>query len=44
MRDDHPPRFVKVYGQLRKALTDAAQAYAADVVEGRFPAEEQTYH
>jgi 3-methyl-2-oxobutanoate hydroxymethyltransferase len=44
MRDDHPPRFVKVYGQLRKALTDAAQAYAADVVEGRFPAEEHTYH
>jgi 3-methyl-2-oxobutanoate hydroxymethyltransferase len=38
------PRFTKQYLDLRKALGDAARAYADEVVGGAFPAEEHTFH
>jgi 3-methyl-2-oxobutanoate hydroxymethyltransferase len=37
------PKFVKKYADLRTILTDAAKAYADDVREGRYPAEEHSY-
>ncbi|MGY1435312.1 3-methyl-2-oxobutanoate hydroxymethyltransferase [Streptomyces reniochalinae] len=37
------PRFVQRYADLRGALTDAARAYAEDVVSGAFPASEHSY-
>ncbi|MEU5833654.1 3-methyl-2-oxobutanoate hydroxymethyltransferase [Streptomyces diacarni] len=37
------PRFVKRYADVRGALTDAARAYAEDVVSGAFPAAEHSY-
>jgi 3-methyl-2-oxobutanoate hydroxymethyltransferase len=37
------PRFVKRYADLRGTLTKAAAAYADDVREGRYPAEEHSY-
>jgi len=38
------PRFAKQYADMRTVLRDAAQAYAADVVNGQFPAPEHTFH
>ena len=38
------PRFVKHYADLRSALGDAAQAFAADVRDQEFPGEEHTFH
>jgi len=38
------PRFVKHYADLRRALGDAAQAFAADVRDQEFPGEEHTFH
>ena len=38
------PRFAKQYADMRTVLRDAAQAYAADVVTGQFPAPEHTFH
>lgn len=43
LRTGRTPRFVKAYGDLRGALTEATKAFAADVVDGSFPAEEHTY-
>jgi 3-methyl-2-oxobutanoate hydroxymethyltransferase len=37
------PRFVKRYASLRDEMIHAVSAYAADVRERRFPAEEHTY-
>ena len=37
------PRFVKKYADLRGTLIDAAQAYAADVESGAFPASEHSF-
>ena len=37
------PKFVKKYADLRTVLGDAARAYADDVREGRYPAEEHSY-
>jgi 3-methyl-2-oxobutanoate hydroxymethyltransferase len=37
------PKFVKKYADLRTILGDAARAYADDVREGRYPAEEHSY-
>ena len=37
------PKFVKRYRQLGDAIRAAAQEYAAEVKEGRFPAAEHTY-
>jgi 3-methyl-2-oxobutanoate hydroxymethyltransferase len=38
------PRFAKQYADMRSVLRGAAQAYAADVVNGQFPAPEHTFH
>jgi 3-methyl-2-oxobutanoate hydroxymethyltransferase len=38
------PRFVKQYLQLRELLGGAAKAFAEDVAQGAFPAEEHTFH
>jgi 3-methyl-2-oxobutanoate hydroxymethyltransferase len=38
------PRFVKHYADLRGALGEAAQAFAADVRDREFPGEEHTFH
>jgi 3-methyl-2-oxobutanoate hydroxymethyltransferase len=38
------PKFVKRYADVAGVLGDAARAFAQEVVEGRFPAEEHTYH
>lgn len=37
------PKFVKKFGAVATAIEDAIRAYAEDVSEGRFPAEEHTY-
>ncbi|MBV8939742.1 MAG: 3-methyl-2-oxobutanoate hydroxymethyltransferase, partial [Alphaproteobacteria bacterium] len=37
------PRFVKSYGALGEMLSRAAEAYAAEVRAGRFPAAEHIY-
>jgi 3-methyl-2-oxobutanoate hydroxymethyltransferase len=37
------PRFVKQYADLHGALSDAARAFATEVAEGVFPAEEHTF-
>ena len=41
--DGPGPKFVKRYADLRAVLTGAARAYADDVREGRYPAEEHGY-
>ncbi|MEV8523336.1 MULTISPECIES: 3-methyl-2-oxobutanoate hydroxymethyltransferase [unclassified Streptomyces] len=38
------PRFTKQYVNLRQSLGDAAKAFADEVVQGAFPAEEHTFH
>jgi len=38
-----PPRFVRRYADLRAATVEAARAYAADVISGRFPGEAESY-
>ncbi|MFF8639680.1 MULTISPECIES: 3-methyl-2-oxobutanoate hydroxymethyltransferase [unclassified Streptomyces] len=38
------PRFVKQYADLRGVMTDAAKAFADDVVGGAFPAAEHAVH
>ncbi|MEV8531239.1 3-methyl-2-oxobutanoate hydroxymethyltransferase [Streptomyces sp. NPDC051211] len=38
------PRFVKQYADLRGTMTDAARAFAEDVVGGTFPQEEHSVH
>ncbi len=43
LRSGKAPRFVKKYADLRGTLTDAAQAYAADVESGAFPAAEHSF-
>lgn len=37
------PKFVKQYADLRGVLGEAARAYAADVLDGSFPAPEHTF-
>jgi 3-methyl-2-oxobutanoate hydroxymethyltransferase len=44
LREGQVPRFVKRYADLRGVLTEAAKAYAADVVGGTFPAAEHAFH
>lgn len=41
--DQKQPRFVKQYAQVGTVISDALAAYRADVVNGRFPADEHTY-
>ncbi|MFG2496442.1 3-methyl-2-oxobutanoate hydroxymethyltransferase [Streptomyces caniferus] len=38
------PKFVKQYLQMRELLSDAAKAFAEEVVTGEFPAEPHTFH
>lgn len=38
------PKFVKRYVDLRTVLTEAAQAFATEVADGRYPTEEHSYH
>jgi 3-methyl-2-oxobutanoate hydroxymethyltransferase len=37
------PRFVKQYADLRSTITEAAQSFRREVLEGTFPAEEHTF-
>jgi len=39
-----PAKFVRRYADLHTVVTDAVAAWAADVREGSFPAEAETYH
>ena len=41
--DGHAARFVKRYGDIRKAMIDGVTAYAADVRERRYPEPEHGY-
>jgi 3-methyl-2-oxobutanoate hydroxymethyltransferase len=41
--DDFEPRFVKRYAHLRREMEQAVSAFAQDVRERRFPAEEHCY-
>ena len=43
LRGGRAPRFVKKYADLRGALSQAAQEYAADVAAGTFPAPEHSF-
>lgn len=43
LRAGKAPRFVKKYADLRGTLLEAAQAYAADVESGAFPAAEHSF-
>jgi 3-methyl-2-oxobutanoate hydroxymethyltransferase len=43
LNDDRRYRFVKRYADLRSELRGAAEAYAADVEAGRFPAQEHSF-
>jgi 3-methyl-2-oxobutanoate hydroxymethyltransferase len=43
MGDGRMPKFVKRYGDLRRALLDATKSYAEDVVSGAFPTDEHSY-
>ncbi|MEU6214268.1 3-methyl-2-oxobutanoate hydroxymethyltransferase [Streptomyces sp. JL4002] len=38
------PKFVKQYAKLRETMTDAAKAFAEDVVGGSFPQEQHSFH
>jgi 3-methyl-2-oxobutanoate hydroxymethyltransferase len=43
LTEGHLPRFVKRYANLSREIRDALEAYASDVRQGAFPAEEHTY-
>jgi 3-methyl-2-oxobutanoate hydroxymethyltransferase len=42
--NEHAPRFVQPYADLRTVMTDAVRAWAGDVVSGAYPDEEHSYH
>ncbi|MBU1227010.1 MAG: 3-methyl-2-oxobutanoate hydroxymethyltransferase [Actinobacteria bacterium] len=42
--DRHLPKFVRKYADLGEAAVEALQAFFADVLDGSFPAEAETYH
>jgi 3-methyl-2-oxobutanoate hydroxymethyltransferase len=42
--EDFRPKFVRRYAELGAAVRDAAARYAADVVEGRFPTDQESFH
>ncbi|UJW33155.1 3-methyl-2-oxobutanoate hydroxymethyltransferase [Saccharothrix sp. AJ9571] len=44
LRRGKAPRFVKRYGDLAGALSDAATAFAADVRRGEFPTPDHSFH
>jgi 3-methyl-2-oxobutanoate hydroxymethyltransferase len=41
--EGHVPRFAKRYASVKQAMVEGVRAYAADVRERRFPADEHTY-
>lgn len=41
--NEHPPRFVQPYADLRTVMTDAVRAWAGDVVSGAFPDAAHSY-
>ena len=41
--DEFRPKFVKRFGELRKPVSDAVEAYAAAVREGTFPGKEHSF-
>ncbi len=43
LRDGQLPRFVKQYADMRKVMSDAAQAFAEDVESGLFPGPNHTF-
>ncbi len=43
LREGQIPRFVKRYADLRGVMTEAAKAFATDVVGGQFPSHEHAY-
>jgi len=40
----HPAKFVRPYAGLRQTLHDALVRYKDDVLEGRYPSDEESYH
>jgi 3-methyl-2-oxobutanoate hydroxymethyltransferase len=38
------PKFLRVYAELGEAVRDAAARFCDDVMEGRFPSDEESYH
>jgi 3-methyl-2-oxobutanoate hydroxymethyltransferase len=40
----HTPKFARRYTNVGEAISQAVRAYAEDVHEGRFPADEESYH
>jgi 3-methyl-2-oxobutanoate hydroxymethyltransferase len=42
--DGHTPRFVRQYAQLGEAMRSAIGQYLADVREGRFPSDAESFH
>jgi 3-methyl-2-oxobutanoate hydroxymethyltransferase len=40
----HTPKFTRRYGHVAEAISQAVTAYAEDVRQGRFPADEESYH
>jgi len=40
----HVPKFTRRYANVGEAISQAVTAYAEDVREGRFPADEESYH
>ncbi|HNL54043.1 MAG TPA: 3-methyl-2-oxobutanoate hydroxymethyltransferase, partial [Turneriella sp.] len=41
---DFTPRFVRKYAELSGTVLTALEQYAADVRDGKFPAEKETFH
>jgi 3-methyl-2-oxobutanoate hydroxymethyltransferase len=39
-----PPKFVRQYAEVGRIATEAVAAFAADVREGRFPSDAESYH
>src|SRR6201988_2899492 len=40
----HKPKFTRQYANVAETISHAVAAYAGDVREGRFPADEESYH
>jgi 3-methyl-2-oxobutanoate hydroxymethyltransferase len=40
----HKPKFTRQYANVAETISHAVTAYAGDVREGRFPADEESYH
>jgi 3-methyl-2-oxobutanoate hydroxymethyltransferase len=43
LHEGHAPRFVKRFAEAKHVMVEGMRAYAAEVRDGRFPAEEHTY-